>query len=423
MMPRSPLGVVSLLAGCAIGQTIIGPITSVDTSPNGVCSSILPAGGIRNGDVIWAKLAVDQALIQELTSFPIGNGANFASLGWTSVFIQERASVVPNQVVDCRRTNTFCTVRKTCADYKSIPFLLAAISIENIHRSLSAQISAYDRAIAQLDAGKQASIRALLRELTFPKTRGFTFEAFRDGFFLGLDLFGGIPKSLAVSIFKAIKTGIEAAIEESLQPAIDAQLDIFTDASPIVNGLRYIQNSQRAVLFSWMDRGVDDPTLTSVTPAETIAFFQQGSFLEPLPSDEEMISTAAADIVKQTNARLLSSMWNSQDIGIVITSPEFCNRTTAAGKFNCVGFGCSEIRFLGNVNGRNLCLEVGAGEDLPPLIDGTLRKFGLNFQDISLNAAACFDAGGSGIFPPADSDIVEFGFPRCTFPLKRLNRN
>ncbi|KAF3069915.1 hypothetical protein CFAM422_006607 [Trichoderma lentiforme] len=340
----------------------------------------------------------DQVMIQELTAFAVGSDANG---GWTRAFLQERASVVPDQAVDCRRTDTFCTVRKTCADYKSVPFLLAAISIENIHRSLSAQINAYDRVITQLDAGNQASIRALLRDMSFPNTSGFSFSAFIDGFLLGVDLIGGIPETLLKSIETASKEGIEAAIDSAIQAAIDAKLDIFTDASPVINGLRDLQNSLKVVLFSWNDRGVDDSRLDRVTPAETVAFFQQGAFLEPLPSDEEMISTVAADIFKQ----------------IV-----FCDRSKGtAGGGNCATNGCSEIRFLGNVNGRSLCLEVGAGKDLPrALVFGELQKFGLNIQDISQNAAACNDAGGSGIFPPADSDIVEFGFPRCTFPFKKL---
>ncbi|KAJ4855582.1 hypothetical protein T069G_08950 [Trichoderma breve] len=407
-MARSLVAVVPLLVGCVICQSLItdisnetslverdgfGPAFTVDTSQNGVCSSILPAGGIKSGNIIWANQGVDLAMIQELTAFPVGSGATFIDGGWTHAFLQERASVVPDQAVDCRRTDTFCTVRKTCADYKSVPFLLAAISIENIHRSLSAQINAYDRVIAQLDAGNQASIRALLRDMSFPNTRGFSFSAFLDGFLLGVDLIGGISETLLKSIGTAIKEGIEAAIDSAIQPAIDAKLDIFTDASPVVNGLRDVQNSLKA-----------------------------GSFLEPLPSDEEMISTAAADIFKQTKARLLAGLWMSQDVEIIISEPVFCDRSKGtAGGGNCATNGCSEIRFLGNVNGKSLCLEVGAGKDLPQaLVFGELQKFGLNIQDISQNAAACNDAGGSGIFPPADSDILEFGFPRCTFPFKKL---
>ncbi|KAM6480842.1 hypothetical protein HDV62DRAFT_398726 [Trichoderma sp. SZMC 28011] len=436
-MTRSLVAVVSLLARCVICQSLMtdignetslverdgfGPAFTVDTSQNGVCSSILPAGGIKSGNIIWVNQGVDQAMIQELTAFPVGSGATFIDGGWTRAFLQERASVVPDQAVDCRRTDTFCTVRKTCADYKSVPFLLAAISIENIHRSLSAQINAYDRVIAQLDAGNQASIRALLRDMSFPNTRGFSFSAFLDGFFLGVDLIGGIPETLLKSIGTAIKEGIEAAIDSAIQPAIDAKTDIFTDASPVVNGLRDLQNSLKAVLFSWNDRGVDDSRLDRVTPAETVAFFQQGAFLEPLPSDEEMISTAAADIFKQINARLLAGLWMGQDVKIIISEPVFCDRSKGtAGGGNCATNGCSEVRFLGNVNGKSLCLEVGAGKDLPQaLVFGELQRFGLNIQDISQNAAACNDAGGSGIFPPADSDIVEFGFPRCTFPFKKL---
>ncbi|KKO99727.1 hypothetical protein THAR02_08157 [Trichoderma harzianum] len=365
-MARALLAVVSLLAGCVICQSLIadignetslverdgfGPAFTVDTSQNGVCSSILPAGGIKSGNIIWANHGVDQAMIQELTAFPVGSGAILASniglltalspsihtylidSGWTRAFLQERASVVLDQAVDCRRTDTFCTVRKTCADYKSVPFLLAAISIENIHRSLSAQINAYDRVIAQLDAGLLTQtiatkrIRALLRDMSFPNTRGFSFSAFLDGFLLGVDLIGGIPKTLLKSIGTAIKGGIEAAIDSAIQPAIDAKLGIFTDASPVVNGLRDVQNSLKAVLFSWNDRGVDDSRLDRVTPAETVAFFQQGSFLEPLPSDEEMISTAAADIFKQINARLLAGLWISQDVEIIISEPVFCDRS------------------------------------------------------------------------------------------------
>ncbi|KAL6808205.1 hypothetical protein J3E69DRAFT_378532 [Trichoderma sp. SZMC 28015] len=410
-MARSLVAAMPLLVGCVICQSLItdisnetclverdgfGPAFTVDTSQNGVCSSILPAGGVKSGNIIWANQGVDLAMIQELTAFPVGSGATFIDGGWTHAFLQERASVVQDQAVDCRRTDTFCTVRKTCADYKSVPFLLAAISIENIHRSLSAQINAYDRVIAQVDAGlltqtiatKRVSGLSLPRDMSFPNTTGFSFSAFLDGFLLGVDLIGGIPETLLKSIGKAIKEGIE--------------------------------NSLKAVLFSWNDRGVDDSRLDRVTPAETVAFFQQGSFLEPLPSDEEMISTAAADIFKQTNARLLAGLWMSQDVEIIISEPVFCDRSKGtAGGGNCATNGCSEIRFLGNVNGKSLCLEVGAGKDLPQaLVFGELQKFGLNIQDISQTAAACNDAGGSGIFPPADSDIVEFGFPRCTFPFK-----
>ncbi|KAL7782732.1 hypothetical protein V8C43DRAFT_310033 [Trichoderma afarasin] len=269
-MARSLVAVVPLLVGCVICQSLItdisnetslverdgfGPAFTVDTSQNGVCSSILPAGGIKSGNIIWTNQGVDLAMIQELTAFPVGSGATFIDGGWTHAFLRERASVVPDQAVDCRRTDTFCTVRKTCADYKSVPFLLAAISIENIHRSLSAQINAYDRVIAQVDAG------ALLRDISFPNTRGFSFSAFLDGFLLGVDLIGGIPKTLLKSIGKAIKEEIE------------------------------------------------------------------GSFLEPLPSDEEMISTAAADIFKQTNVRLLAGLWMSQDVEISISEPVFCDRS------------------------------------------------------------------------------------------------
>ncbi|KAL6797958.1 hypothetical protein J3E68DRAFT_425213 [Trichoderma sp. SZMC 28012] len=382
-MARSLVAVVPLLVGCVICQSLLtdisnetslverdgfGPAFTVDTSQNGVCASILPAGGIKSGNIIWANQGVDLAMIQELTAFPVVSGATFID-------------------VDCRRTDTFCTVRKTCADYKSVLFLLAAISTENIHRSLSAQINAYDRVIAQLDAGNQASIRALLRDMSFPNTRGFSFSAFLDGFLLGVDLIGGIPETNGQQLKKELRQA-RIAIDSAIQPAIDAKLDIFTDASPVVNGLRDLQNFLKAVLFSWNDRGVDDSRVDRVTPAETVAFFQQGAFLEPLPSDEEMISTAAADIFKQINTRLLAGLWMSQDVKIIISEPVFCDRSKGtAGGGNCATNGCSETRFLGNVNGKSRCLEVGAGKDLPQaLVFGELEKFGLNIQDISQNA-------------------------------------
>ncbi|KAK4065048.1 uncharacterized protein Triagg1_8684 [Trichoderma aggressivum f. europaeum] len=119
----------------------------------------------------------------------------------------------------------------------------------------------------------KAGIRALLRDMSFPNTRGFSFSAFLDGFLFDVDLISGIPKVLLKPIRTAIKEGIEAAIDSAIQPAIDANLDILTDASPVVNSLRDVQNSLKAVLFSWNDRGVDDSTLNRVTPG---GFFPTG---------------------------------------------------------------------------------------------------------------------------------------------------
>lgn len=90
-MARSLVAVVPLLVGCVICQSLLtdisnetslverdgfGPAFTVDTSQNGVCASILPAGGIKSGNIIWANQGVDLAMIQELTAFPVGSGAS-----------------------------------------------------------------------------------------------------------------------------------------------------------------------------------------------------------------------------------------------------------------------------------------------------------------------------------------------------------
>lgn len=79
------------MAGWAISQPLVteinnetslierngfGPISILDDTADGVCSSILLAGGIKFGNNVWADQAVDQAMIQELASFPISNGAS-----------------------------------------------------------------------------------------------------------------------------------------------------------------------------------------------------------------------------------------------------------------------------------------------------------------------------------------------------------
>lgn len=83
-------------------------------------------------------------------------------------------------------------------------------------------------------------------------------------------------------------------------PEAIAEVDLSNDGKPVVDSLRAIQDALKATLFAWNDRGVQDAKLQSVSAAETVAFFQQGAFLEPLPGDEEMIQAAEKDIFKQT---------------------------------------------------------------------------------------------------------------------------
>ncbi|KAH7111230.1 hypothetical protein EDB81DRAFT_894500 [Dactylonectria macrodidyma] len=385
----------------------------IDTSERGICDSLNSQGSFSDADIAWSKLNMDQFIIDHVKVLRLEEGNDLSQFGgWTGAFFNLFAIGDTSLTIDCRTPDSNCDVPRKCDGYNDLRYAMASISIGNIHTILKARIKAYDNIINN----NQERVRSLFTDLKFPETRGFRVEAFIQGFILGAEIaLGGVTEAFTVAIRKAITKGFK----EVIQSALPLDVNIQEDGRPVIDRLREARDSLTNILFSWNMRGVDDPALQFVSADETVAFFQQGAFVFPLPSEADLISSYEKDIETQMNAPLAASLWVSQDIKVGIFAESACSGGQLQTLHCNLGPGCSDLLFKATDFETPLCLELGNGDDLPPNLQGTLTSYGLNHQNIAKNAARCEMLGGAGKFPPDNTGDWDFGFPRCTFPLRR----
>ncbi|KAM5347393.1 hypothetical protein ACJ41O_010398 [Fusarium nematophilum] len=396
--------------------------TIVDTSLKVACDTLDSQGAIVEGTLVWIANDMDKFMLDHVKQMRLEQGNDLGQFGgWTGAFFNLFAIADTSLKIDCRTTDSNCNVPRKCDGYNDVRYGMGSIAIANIHAILAARIKAYDSVISEYDANDQQKVRSLFVDLKFPETRGFRLGAFLSGFFLGAEIaFGGVTQPFTIAIRKAIKIGLEASdrtrafifmqlnrpnscecTQEVIKSAVPIEVNIAEDGRPVIDALRQVRDSLQAILFSWNMRGVNDPSLQFVSAEETVEFFQEGAFLWPLPPEEELISTYAQEIERQM-ATLLSMASSWETLTVSVQEAKIKPFTV------CLEEAAPPI-----------CLQLGQGDDLAANFQGKLADYGLDHGSIAKNAARCHQLGGSGKWPPAETDTFDFGFPRFTFPLEK----
>lgn len=396
------------------------PTAAIVAARNALCTETSNSGGIvLDGTTPWQALNINNLLASYLVSNPPIDD-------WTGRFYRNDAAVNGNLPPNfsCLSPGPNCKATPgLCTNYKSPEAMLITTALGNLHRVLSAQIASYDRAIEIFNANNQELAKVLFRDTPLGRDR-FTFDtnAFFTGFFIGVDLaVPGLGGVLTTAIKSAIKTGLKTVGKD----LIKANVPFNVGSDPTNNGLPFVQSlretyaplqaSLRNVMAAYMDTGNTDPTLQS-TAADTVAFLRNGEFANFIQkTDKEMIEDAAREIVRLTAAPIIGGIWHEQG-GRLSAVPGACNNAL------CPVQNCGPFRFTATMAERPFCLDIGFGFDVPETLAGTVARFGIDLNQAAMNAAQCQFDQRSGIFPPVKTDIVRFGFPACTFVLKKRDQ-
>ncbi|KIX02082.1 uncharacterized protein Z518_08021 [Rhinocladiella mackenziei CBS 650.93] len=338
---------------------------------------------VLNGKAVWQGLGINDLLTQYLIDNP-------AIDDWSGRFYRDEAVLeVQPEGFSCLTENDNCQPKVGCQFYDSTHAMLVSLSLGNLHKILSAQIRAYDRAIEKFDELDQNLARTLFKDTAFGRDR-FTFDvaAFFTGFELGISLaFPALGGSLTTAIKEALKTGLQTVRDAAIDAAIDLGDDPTTDGKPFVNSLRAtfepLKQSLRNVLHAYMDTGATDPALVS-PPADTVSYLRDGDLVDTiLKSDDELVEEAAKEIIKQTAAPVIAGIWNQQGVRMANFPENNCDPTVC----KALGGGfCSPLRFLATDFGDPVCLEIGVGFDIPENLGAVLNRFNIGFTQITLNA-------------------------------------
>ncbi|KIV92293.1 hypothetical protein PV10_06745 [Exophiala mesophila] len=368
--------------------------------------------GLPNGQgkVTWDFLGLNGVLEQYLTRNPPIDD-------WTGRLYRDELAISPASGFSCLGENDNCVVATDCGSYDQSTGPWISIALHNFWRLTRAQIKGYDRAIETWDRNNQQLAKAVFTTAFGRNRKEFDVGAFFQGFFTGVSLVMPVLRaggSFALALRGTLQAGAKQATRSNIRLLLAD--DPTADGRPFVQSLREayapMQADLRAILRGFMDTGITD-LFFNPTVRQTVAFLQNGDLLNAITqTDDELIQEAADSIIRQTAANIIADIWSKQGLTLGLLANSQCSDTNICA---VDPDGCSEFRFFASDVRPQRCLQIGAGFEFNSDLPFLLRQLKLDFQDISKNAFVC---PRPGVFPPQETNIIDFGLPQCAFPLR-----